>query len=293
MPWNDIQCKVAGPTARDVAINFIQRWNLAIRSGKNALTLKVNDTFQNEVLPYSNCTAQVVRSASKWSFGVQIPERSIYEAYLELIDKSEHYIYIENQFFISASDGSQVNPQNRVVSALIARLKKAIERKKKFKLIVMLPLQPSTPIQSTSTLIIIYWQYTTIFRGEHSIFSILQKEFPKVDLNEYIFFCSMRNYGFSPKDPETPVSEMVYIHSKMMIVDDKYSLIGSANINDRSLHGSRDSEIALIIEDNNMLESKMNEKKFMVGKFSHELRMKCWMKYLGRNSMEGLTFLLF
>jgi len=30
-----------------------------------------------------------------------------------------------------------------------------------------------------------------------------------------------------------------------MIVDDKYVIIGSANINDRSLKGNRDSEIAV------------------------------------------------
>lgn len=35
-----------------------------------------------------------------------------------------------------------------------------------------------------------------------------------------------------------------------MIVDDKRCIIGSANINDRSLLGSRDSELACIIEEN-------------------------------------------
>jgi phospholipase D1/2 len=34
-----------------------------------------------------------------------------------------------------------------------------------------------------------------------------------------------------------------------MIVDDEIALIGSANINDRSLMGSRDSEIAMVIYD--------------------------------------------
>jgi phospholipase D1/2 len=36
-----------------------------------------------------------------------------------------------------------------------------------------------------------------------------------------------------------------------MIVDDRYMIIGSANINDRSLVGSRDSELAIICEDPN------------------------------------------
>lgn len=41
----------------------------------------------------------------------------------------------------------------------------------------------------------------------------------------------------------TPVTELIYIHSKLIIVDDKILICGSANINDRSLLGSRDSEV--------------------------------------------------
>ena len=39
---------------------------------------------------------------------------------------------------------------------------------------------------------------------------------------------------------------MIYVHSKMIIVDDEFILIGSANINDRSLRGDRDTEIAVV-----------------------------------------------
>lgn len=38
---------------------------------------------------------------------------------------------------------------------------------------------------------------------------------------------------------------MIYVHAKGMIVDDEYVIIGSANINQRSLDGSRDNEIAM------------------------------------------------
>ena len=38
---------------------------------------------------------------------------------------------------------------------------------------------------------------------------------------------------------------MIYVHSKLMIVDDSYVITGSANINQRSLDGDRDSEIAI------------------------------------------------
>ena len=43
-----------------------------------------------------------------------------------------------------------------------------------------------------------------------------------------------------------PLFLQVYVHSKVMIIDDCISLIGSANINDRSLLGSRDSEVSTL-----------------------------------------------
>ncbi len=42
---------------------------------------------------------------------------------------------------------------------------------------------------------------------------------------------------------------MIYVHSKCIIVDDDWILIGSANINDWSLLGDWDSEIAVIMQD--------------------------------------------
>lgn len=38
---------------------------------------------------------------------------------------------------------------------------------------------------------------------------------------------------------------MIYVHAKGIIIDDEYVLLGSANINQRSLDGSRDTEIAM------------------------------------------------
>ena len=38
---------------------------------------------------------------------------------------------------------------------------------------------------------------------------------------------------------------MIYVHAKGMIVDDEYVIMGSANINQRSMAGSKDTEIAM------------------------------------------------
>ena len=63
---------------------------------------------------------------------------------------------------------------------------------------------------------------------------------------EYISFYGLRNFG---KLNEKYMTEIIYVHSKLMIIDDRIVVIGSANINDRSLLGDRDSEIAVVIED--------------------------------------------
>jgi phospholipase D1/2 len=56
------------------------------------------------------------------------------------------------------------------------------------------------------------------------------------------------------------VTEQVYAHTKLMIVDDLYALLGSANINDRSLLGSRDLELAVLMVDGATSRADVNGK---------------------------------
>jgi phospholipase D1/2 len=70
---------------------------------------------------------------------------------------------------------------------------------------------------------------------------------------------------FAPRDKASElqevsdyVTEELYIHAKLLIADDRVVIMGSANLNDRSQCGDRDSEIALITEDKDMIPSRMN-----------------------------------
>jgi phospholipase D1/2 len=75
-------------------------------------------------------------------------------------------------------------------------------------------------------------QYKAIDRHRTSIARLLKGR--KIDLSNYIYFVGARTHGLFGDGPKT---EMIYIHSKLMIVDDRFMIIGSANINDRSLLG--------------------------------------------------------
>jgi len=52
--------------------------------------------------------------------------------------------------------------------------------------------------------------------------------------------------------------------------------MGSANINDRSQKGNGDSEIALVVEDEDMINSKMNGKPYQVSRFATTLRRRLY-----------------
>lgn len=77
------------------------------------------------------------------------------------------------------------------------------------------------------------------------------------------------------------VSEELYIHSKVLIADDRLVICGSANLNDRSQLGDHDSEIAVVIEDPSPVQSRMAEQDFTASRFAASLRRQLFRKHLG------------
>ncbi|KAJ7955153.1 Phospholipase [Quillaja saponaria] len=236
-----------------------------------------------QVGPRASCRCQVIRSVSQWSAGTSQIEDSIHNAYCTLIEKAEYFIYIENQFFISGLSGDEII-RNRVLEALYRRIMRAHNDKKSFRVIIVIPLLPGfqgglDDNGAASVRAIMHWQYRTICRGNNSILHNLYDLIgPKT--HDYISFYGLRAYG-RLFDGGPVASSQVYVHSKIMIIDDCTTLIGSANINDRSLVGSRDSEIGVIIEDKELISSYMGGKQWKAGKFSLSLRLSLWSEHLG------------
>ena len=97
---------------------------------------------------------------------------------------------------------------------------------------------------------------------------------------EYVTLLNLRNWE---KLGERVVTEQIYVHTKLMIVDDRYAIFGSANINDRSQLGDRDSEIATIVTDE--VKVKLDGKNAVdCGKAIHTLRRALWETHFGLKS---------
>ncbi|KAI5116806.1 hypothetical protein M0805_009483 [Coniferiporia weirii] len=100
-------------------------------------------------------------------------------------------------------------------------------------------------------------------------------------LNDRTSLLEEKWLGTEQEELDCYVSELLYIHSKIMIVDDRRVILGSANINDRSQKGDGDSEIALVVEDNDMIETTMDGKPYMAARFAATLRRELYKEHLG------------
>ncbi|CAG7959926.1 unnamed protein product [Penicillium nalgiovense] len=322
-----------------------------------------------------NMSCQIVRSCAKWSNGSQL-EHSIADAYCAIIRNSEHFVYIENQFFITATGDSHRPVKNQIGAAIVERILRAARAGQKYKIIVVIPSVPCfagdlRDDETLGTRAIMEFQYNSINRGGHSIMEMIAKE--GFNPMEYIRFYNLRNYdrinngsmmaaaeqqsgvnyedarrqydvntagpgGYAPSttrsafDTTVPfqkyqqaahkvqgshassnrwdsvsecymlggedirkvpwdghpdaeinafVSEELYVHSKVMIADDRVVVCGSANLNDRSQLGDHDSEIAIIIEDFTPVASTMNGKPWTASRFASSLRRQLFRKHLG------------
>ncbi|EGG17307.1 phospholipase D1 [Cavenderia fasciculata] len=271
MPWHDIMVGVNGLAARDVALNFVLRWNHHRDDYYPPLYFNTTPLISN-----GSSTCQLLRSMDEWSGGGR-NERSIHTAYIQAIEDANHYIYIENQNFVSTH---APGVWNQISFEIVKRIKRAIRKREVFRVIIVLPSQQDGKFQEETHIRgLMHWQYLTLIRNENSIVKTLKREFPNEDLSEYIGFYSLRTHACLEGNY---VTEQIYVHSKLMVIDDRVAIVGSANINDRSLNGERDSELAFIIRDEkDMIKTRMNGKEYMASRVIYNFRLRLWKEHIG------------
>ncbi|KAA8913095.1 hypothetical protein FN846DRAFT_772614 [Sphaerosporella brunnea] len=415
MGWSDVTMSLMGPGVKDLQKHFVQRWNFiydekydargvprysrldasAFEGGhgyhrrhlkeKMKRTLRdpghyggyyeqQNQDYRSDQEP-EGVRVQICRSVSRWSHRPPETEHSIANAYSKIISAADHFVYIENQFFITATDPAQKPILNTIGQAIVNRIIRAHNEAKRFRIIVVMPAVPAFAgdLQSDGALgtrAIMEFQYRSINRDRgYSIYEQLEKA--GIDPKEYIRFYNLRSYdrintagaeagkeatgvnyesaarahdeavgggigygrqegagaygapiegdeykmyqsnapklgsggqwdsvakcvmlggadirqvpwdGDPDKEIDAFVSEELYVHSKLLIADDRLVLMGSANLNDRSQLGDHDSEIACIIEDPTELRSFMNGSPHIAAHFAATLRRQIFRKHLG------------
>ncbi|XVE82422.1 hypothetical protein DITRI_Ditri16bG0003500 [Diplodiscus trichospermus] len=188
-------------------------------------------------------------------------DKSIQTAYIQAIRSAQHYIYIENQYFLGSSYAwpsyKNAGADNLIPMELALKVASKIRARERFAVYIIIPLWPEGDPKSATVQEILYWQAQTM----QMMYDVVAQELKSMQIKDshpqdYLnFYCLGKREQVSKEmlgGNDNSVSDsakygrfMIYVHAKGMIIDDEYVIVGSANINQRSMAGTKDTEIAM------------------------------------------------
>lgn len=228
-------------------------------------------------------------------------DRSIQDAYINAIQRAKSFIYIENQYFLGSSFSwksndvkvEEVGALHLIPKELSLKIVSKIKAGERFSVYVVIPMWPEGIPESGSVQAILNWQKRTMEMMYSDIAEALQDKGLEANPKDYLtFFCLGKHEREMPGEyvpSERPEHNsdysraqkarrfMIYVHAKMMIVDDEYIITGSANINQRSMDGGRDTEIAMGAYQPYHLATNQPARGQI-----HGFRMSLWYEHLGQ-----------
>lgn len=245
--WHDAHTMIEGTAARDVEFNFYQRWNEVVQRHKLAQgLLSEPDRTHHEALPH--LLIQIVRTipAQTYQFAPRGGIQGIAQVYANALGNVHQFLYLENQYFwlhtFLGVDIADFGPNNAEMEKNMHLLAQALEHGAS--VMMILPDHPNVGRSFTD-------------KGlEH-----LRAKAPSAAAAGRIqVFCLATSTTRDGKEEYRPV----YVHAKLAIIDDLWSTIGSANLNNRGMRD--DAEINVAIVNTN---------------FAHDLRILLWAEHLG------------
>jgi phosphatidylserine/phosphatidylglycerophosphate/cardiolipin synthase-like enzyme len=202
--FHDLQSYHSGPLALELAKLFKARWKVAcgdeikLPSKPDGATINIEPTLTLAATEVAISRTQTEASCS---------EKAVYEIralFLDAIAAAEHLIYIENQYFSSEA----------LFDALAARMK--TKARPQLEIVLMIAKDAEAFLEQMSIGIV----QSRLIRKLAAIAHETGHELG-------IYYPASR--AADGEELET------YIHSKLLLVDDRFLSVGSANMNNRSL----------------------------------------------------------
>jgi phosphatidylserine/phosphatidylglycerophosphate/cardiolipin synthase-like enzyme len=233
-PWQDISAKVLGSIQFDLQVNFARAWN---RAGGGPLERERAKRKAKDYAIGKGVPALVLRTQPQ-----EGKVHSISDAYFQNVKNAREFIYFENQYFRL--------PQ--LVSNMAAAADALIKAGRKERLRVFVV----TNVPDGHARLNTYRMLRALGRSEQMPLMVkdtaVNKDSPEAlpatqggdEAGLQSVICTLSTHGGSDGAWQyLPI----YTHSKLMIIDDNYYTLGSANVNARSF--STDTELNLGVAD--------------------------------------------
>jgi cardiolipin synthase A/B len=222
---HDIYVEIAGPSATDVHHNFVQRWNEASEraaddgtwghNGDDGLSFPArlseprgNSVVQIQRMVHSGRYSDAHGSPESDSYEIASGEQSVLAQYHQAIDAARRSIYIENQAV--------------PIPEVAARLEQALQRG--VEIVVLVPADPEESVRAARQ----NPQRKALFDGIAA-------------LGRYENFTLAGIAGLNARGSRSSI----YVHAKIMLIDDAWATIGSCNLHTGSLTGNSEMNASI------------------------------------------------
>lgn len=257
--WIDGHVRMHGPAAKDVANNFVARWNsedlpdghgklLNLRNPSFDDLPRVNYTSSNTTGSMGNQSIQITRTFSckskRYHEFAPRGEKSILYARIKAIKKAKNYMYIEDQYFIHVPE----------LLDAIMHVMPTIQR------LVVIANPQTNPLGNGG-----YIKYL------YDMVSPIQEKFP---------------HKFQIYTVKAELDLM--IHTKVVIIDDVFLSVGSANWNRRSMTSDPELNAEIVDQD-----TVVSPEGVIVGKVPRDFRIRKFVEMTGRSyeALDAMTFI--
>ena len=207
-PFHDLQSSHVGPIALKLAELFKQRWKIVAGGELDLPSERSESGAQVEMtIPIAASTVAISRTQPTTSCGSEHgnePVREIRQLFLDAISAAAHLIYIENQYFSSEA----------LFKALVERM--AARNRSRLEIVLIIAKDAEAVVEQLSIGI----AQERVIRG--------LKEVARENGHSLGIYHPV---SVSPEGEELPT----YIHSKLLLIDDRFLSVGSANMNNRSM----------------------------------------------------------
>jgi phosphatidylserine/phosphatidylglycerophosphate/cardiolipin synthase-like enzyme len=228
-PWHDAHAVIEGPAVGDVEGNFRQRWNDVVERHELNSHLMIPEHPLPSPLT-SNSQVQVARTipGHTYSFAPKTGIQGIAQLYVQALSNAQRFIYLENQYFWTHAmygiDLSFLGTDSPDMELNLQELEAALRRG--VTVVIVLPDHPNMGRAFTDA---------ALNRLRQSVPEAVQEGRLQV-------FCLAASTTVDGDELYRPI----YVHAKVAIIDDLWSTVGSANLNNRGMRDDTEMNVATL-----------------------------------------------
>ncbi|MHA6326724.1 phospholipase D family protein [Roseivivax sp. CAU 1753] len=228
--WHDVSMAIDGPFAGILRSHLVETWNAALAGSAADLGTGARP-MTSGTRPQGTSDLRLVRTVSAahrspFAFGPRTQHREHEDTLIRAFGAAQRSIYIETQFL----------RHRPLIDALI----KAARRQPDLNLVVLLPVEPERVLYDGDR--------SLNARHAHALQTLGLSDLAKAYGDRVAFVTpAVRCVAGDDCSESLHRAQPIYVHAKVLLIDDDFGLVGSANLNGRSMRW--DTEASVLFRD--------------------------------------------